>query len=46
MLVCTFDETGFSQASAVRVIFGEIPAKGRSPVNIPPWFPRGAGLKI
>jgi len=46
MLVCTFDETGFSQASAIGVIFGEIPAKGRSPVTIPPWFPRGAGLKL
>jgi beta-glucosidase-like glycosyl hydrolase len=46
MLVLTFDETCFSQASAVAVIFGEIPAKGRTPVAIPPWFPRGSGLKL
>jgi beta-N-acetylhexosaminidase len=45
-LICTFDETAFSQESAIRVIFGEIPAKGRSPVNIPPWFRRGQGLRV
>jgi len=42
-LVATFDECAFSQEAAVRAIFGEIPARGRSPVNIPPWFRRGQG---
>jgi beta-N-acetylhexosaminidase len=45
-LICTFDETAFSQESAVKVCFGEIPARGRSPVNLGPWFKRGAGVKV
>jgi beta-N-acetylhexosaminidase len=39
-LVATFDECAFSQEAAIRAVFGEIPARGRCPVNIPPWFRR------
>jgi beta-N-acetylhexosaminidase len=45
-LLCTFDETVYSQESAIKVCFGEIPARGRSPVNLPPWFTRGSGERI
>jgi beta-N-acetylhexosaminidase len=45
-LVCTFDETVFSQEAAVKAWFGEIATTGRSPVRILPVFERGAGLTI
>jgi hypothetical protein len=45
-LILTYDETAFSQESAIKVCFGEQHAKGRSPVNLPPWFKRGAGLRV
>ncbi len=45
-LILTFDETVFSQESAARVWFGEIPARGRLPVSIPPYFRRGFGLRL
>jgi beta-glucosidase-like glycosyl hydrolase len=45
-LVCTFDEAPFSQRAAVKVMFGEIPAVGRSPVDLPPAFKRGAGISV
>lgn len=43
-LVLTYDETVYSQESAVKAWFGEIRATGRLPVNIPPHFKRGSGL--
>jgi len=36
----------FNQESAIKVCFGEISAKGRLPVNIPPHFKRGAGVRM
>ncbi|MDT7807267.1 MAG: beta-N-acetylhexosaminidase [Acidobacteriota bacterium] len=34
-----------AQAAAVRVLFGEVPARGRLPVSVPGLFEMGAGLQ-
>ncbi len=42
--VCTFSNAGTSESSAVRVLFGELKARGRLPVTLPGIADRGAGL--
>jgi beta-N-acetylhexosaminidase len=42
--VCTFSNASTSEASAVRVLFGELKPKGRLPVTLPGIASRGAGL--
>jgi len=42
--VCTFSTASTSEASAVRVLFGELKPKGRLPVTLPGIASRGVGL--
>ncbi len=42
--LCTFSNETVSEASAVKVLFGEIPIRGHLPVTIPNVAQRGAGL--
>jgi beta-N-acetylhexosaminidase len=42
--VCTFSNASTSEASAVRLLFGELKARGRLPVTLPGIADRGAGL--
>jgi beta-N-acetylhexosaminidase len=35
-----------AQSAAVRVLFGEVPARGRLPVRIPGLFEMGAGIQL
>ena len=42
--LCTFSDAAVSETSAVKAMFGEIPAPGRLPVTIPGIAARGAGL--
>jgi beta-N-acetylhexosaminidase len=42
--VCTFSNASTSESSAVRLLFGELKARGRLPVTLPGIAERGAGL--
>ena len=42
--LCSFSNEPVSEASAVRVLFGERPLRGRLPVSIPAVAQRGAGM--
>jgi len=44
--LCTFSNTPVSAISAVRALFGEIPANGKMPVTIPGIAKRGDGLGL
>jgi beta-N-acetylhexosaminidase len=44
-LICCYDGSEPSQRAAVGALFGESPLTGRLPVDIPPLFRAGAGLK-
>ncbi|MEA3409648.1 MAG: hypothetical protein U9Q95_04800, partial [Candidatus Eisenbacteria bacterium] len=44
-LVCCYDGSEPSQRAAVSALFGESPLTGRLPVDIPPLFKAGTGLK-
>ncbi|HET9792265.1 MAG TPA: glycosyl hydrolase, partial [Candidatus Angelobacter sp.] len=44
--VCTFSSASTSEASAVRVLFGELKPKGRLPVTLPGIASRGTGLTV
>jgi len=44
-LICCYDGSEPSQRAAVGALFGESPMSGRLPVDIPPLFRAGAGLK-
>ena len=43
--ICTYDETIFSQESAVKAWLGEIPFRGKSPVSLEYVFKKGDGIK-
>ncbi len=43
--LCTFSNNTVSELSAVRALFGEIPIRGKLPVNIPAIAERGAGIE-
>jgi beta-N-acetylhexosaminidase len=43
--LCTFSNAPVSEIGAVKALFGEIDIKGRSPVEIPGFALRGAGLQ-
>jgi beta-N-acetylhexosaminidase len=42
--LCTYSTAQVSELSAVKALFGEIPASGHLPVTIPNIAVRGAGL--
>jgi beta-N-acetylhexosaminidase len=42
--ICSFSNASTSEASVVRVLFGELKPKGRLPVTLPGIASRGAGL--
>jgi beta-N-acetylhexosaminidase len=42
--LCSFSNEPVSEASAIRVLFGERPLRGRLPVSIPAVAQRGAGM--
>jgi beta-N-acetylhexosaminidase len=42
--ICSFSNASTSEASAVRLLFGELKPKGRLPVTLPGIASRGAGL--
>jgi beta-N-acetylhexosaminidase len=42
--LCTLSSVPVSERSAVRVLFGEIPARGRLPVTLPGLAARGDGI--
>jgi len=44
--MCTYSNAPVSEASAVKVLFGEIPPRGKLPVTIPGVAERGTGLEI
>jgi beta-N-acetylhexosaminidase len=43
--LCTFSNAPVSETSAVRALFGEVPVRGRLPVNIPGFAQRGDGME-
>ncbi len=43
--LCTFSNMPVSASAAIRVIFGEIPARGHMPVTIPGVIERGGGIQ-
>ncbi|MCK4680841.1 hypothetical protein KAT82_06920, partial [bacterium] len=44
-LICCYDGSEPSQGAAVAALFGESPLTGRLPVDVPPLFRAGDGLK-
>ena len=42
--MCAFSNTGISEVSVVKALFGEIPIRGHVPVTIPGIATRGAGI--
>jgi beta-N-acetylhexosaminidase len=42
--ICTYSNTSSSELSAVKVLFGEIPARGKLPVTLPGIATRGTSL--
>jgi beta-N-acetylhexosaminidase len=44
-LICCYDGSEPSQEAAVGALFGESPLSGRLPVDVPPLFRAGTGLK-
>jgi len=44
--ICTYSNAPSSELSAVKVLFGEIPPRGKLPVTLPGIAPRGTSLSV